>query len=156
MEIVSRVQVKGWSRHSSQVRSIVWRPPAVNVQAILFAYIAVLGILLVGAWYVISGGPRRRRRRTLKHRAVLPANSMVARAADPPQFTSLGWFRLEAHGRCATVECDIERPRDDCGLIGKPVIIDRETFVCTAVERRSVATPIQPGERISLWVKELP
>jgi len=124
-----------------------------NVQTILFAYIAVLGILLVGAWFVISG--RTRRRRTLKHRAVLPARSMVARATEPPQFTSLGWFRLEAHGRCATVECDIERPRDDCGLIGMPVIIDRETFVCTAVERRTIPTPIQPGERISLWVKEL-
>lgn len=127
-----------------------------NVQAIIFACIAGLGILLVGAWFIFSGRTRRSRRRALKHRAVLPANSMIARAAEPPQFTSLGWFRLETRGRCAVVECDIERPRDDCGLIGKPIIIDQETFVCTAVERRMIAAPIQPGERISLWVKELP
>jgi hypothetical protein len=73
--------------------------------------------------------------------------------ATLPRFKSLDWYTIPGRGRVAAVECDIERPRDQPGLLGKLVIIDGETFVCIGVERRLPAGPIQPGEKIGLLVR---
>lgn len=74
---------------------------------------------------------------------------------NTPSFVSYGWYRIRGRGWSALVECDIERPRDNTGLIGTKVSIDGEIFECVAVERHLPLTPIAKGERIGLLVREI-
>ncbi len=75
---------------------------------------------------------------------------------EPPvaSFESLDWFRIKGRGWVAAVECDIERDRANPGLAGHVVEIDGERFMCLGVERKLPATPISPGEKIGLLVRE--
>lgn len=73
-----------------------------------------------------------------------------------PMFVSQGWWREKGRGWYGLVCCDIERNRDNPGLTDTQVMIDGEVFECIGVERHMPATPIAPGERIGLLVREIP
>lgn len=69
-----------------------------------------------------------------------------------PFFRSERWTKHRGLD-VAIVGCDRERPRDNTGLIGETVIIDRSVYVVRAVERHLPATPISCGELIGLHVE---
>ena len=79
---------------------------------------------------------------------------MTGVTAQTPRFHALEWARIRGRGFVAIVECDVERDRNESGLVGL-VVIDEEPFECVGVERHVPAFPIQPGEKIGLLVREV-
>jgi len=70
-----------------------------------------------------------------------------------PTFRAIEWGHIEGRGNFAIVECDVERDRE-CSCLHGPVIIDDKPYECVGVERHLLGFPIQPGERIGLWVRQ--
>lgn len=70
-----------------------------------------------------------------------------------PHFTSLAEFSIRGQ-RAFAVESDRVYDRAHAELTGAIVSIDGKEWRVVAVERHLPSRPIQPGERISLLVRE--